>query len=312
MIIGKIKKAYTRLLNQISSLKSGTDMLRSEISDQKILSARILSALQAGNTGAILQDIQKAEFKVFSQWNDDGIIQFLVSYIDFPNKTFIEFGVEDYTEANTRFLLMNNNWSGLIMDGSASHIEKVRNEPLYWQCQLTAVNAFITAENINTLISDAGFDREIGILHIDIDGNDYWVWKAIHCIDPVLVIMEYNSVFGIDHPWTSPYAPDFYRTNAHYSNLYFGASLLSLHDLAEEKGYAFIGSNSHGNNAYFIKRKYMQGLKPLSAAEGYVASKFRESRSEDGMLSHLGGADRLKILKGLDVFNTRTGTLEKI
>lgn len=312
MIIGKIKRAYSNLLTQINALRVEIEALRSETSDQKILSAKILSALQLRDTGAILENIQKAEYKVFSQWDDDGIIQFLVSYIQFPNQTFIEFGVEDYRESNTRFLLMKNNWSGLIMDGSASHIEKIKNEPLYWKYQLTAVNAFITAENINSLISAAGFEPEVGILHIDIDGNDYWVWKAIDCIDPVLVIMEYNSVFGKENPWTVPYAPDFYRTRAHHSNLFFGASLLSLCDLAEEKGYAFIGSNSHGNNAYFIKKKYIKSLKPLSAAEGYIASKFREGRTVNGTLSFVSGEERLRGLQGMEVFNTRILRPEKI
>ncbi|RYX92485.1 hypothetical protein EON78_06435, partial [bacterium] len=113
----------------------------------------------------ILEDIHKAEFQVFSQWGDDGIIHFLVNYLDIPNQTFVEFGVENYTECNTRFLLVNDNWSGLIMDGSSAHMSAVRNESIYWRYDLKAVDTFVTAENINDLLWSNGFAGEIGLLY---------------------------------------------------------------------------------------------------------------------------------------------------
>jgi len=277
-----------------------------------MLQASILSQFNISNTANILNNIQLAEFKVFSQWKDDGIIQFLVDYLTPDNKTFIEFGVENYTESNTRFLLMNNNWTGLILDGTEGNIKDVQQQEIYWQYNLTAATAFITAENINDLIEQHGFSGETGLLHIDIDGNDYWVWKAISVISPIIVIVEYNSVFGEKNSWTIPYKPDFNRTDAHYSNLYFGSSLLSLYDLAKEKGYTFIGSNSNGNNAYFIRNDKMQGLKPTTVKEGYVRSQFRESRDRNGNLNYLSGEYRLKEINGMEVYNTRTKNLEKI
>ena len=93
---------------------------------------------------------------------------------------------------------------------------------------LKPVPAFVTAENINTLIRDNGFAGEVGILSIDIDGNDYWVWKAISCVQADIVICEYNSRFGSERAVTIPYDPNFYRTEAHSSNLYFGASIRAL------------------------------------------------------------------------------------
>ena len=50
--------------------------------------------------------IENAEFRVYSQWGEDGIIQYLVNQLSIPNKVFVEFGVENYTESNTRFLLI--------------------------------------------------------------------------------------------------------------------------------------------------------------------------------------------------------------
>lgn len=301
----KLEASLRSVNENIAALKLGDET-------QRMLQGNILARQNLANTPAILKNIQKAEFKVYSQWKDDGIIQFLADYLDIDTKTFIEFGVEHYEEANTRFLLINNNWSGLIMDGSESNIKRVQQEDLYWRYNLKAVNAFVTAENINELITRNGFTGELGLLHIDIDGNDYWVWKAISVVSPVIVIMEYNAVFGSDKPWTVPYKTDFYRTDAHHSNLYFGSSLLSLCDLAEEKGYSFVGCNSNGNNAYFVRKDKLKDLQAVRPEQGFVNSQFRESRDQQGNLTYLSGPDRLKALTGMDVFNTRTQQIENI
>jgi hypothetical protein len=260
----------------------------------------------------IVENIQKAEFKIFSQWGDDGIIHFLVNYLDILDKRFVEFGVENYTECNTRFLLINDNWSGLIMDGSEENMSSVKKDNIYWRHDLTAVGTFVTAENIDQLLSEYNFTGEIGLLHIDIDGNDYWVWNAISVVNPVIVIVEYNSLFGYDKPWTVPYDASFVRSKAHYSNLFYGTSLLSICDLANEKGFSFIGCNSNGNNAYFVRNDKLKGLKVKQPNEGYVLSKFSESRDENGELTFLKGNKRVELLKGLSVYNTRTQQLETI
>ena len=258
------------------------------------------------------QSMSDNEFSVFSQFGDDGIIQYLIKKLNPADKFFIEFGVENYLESNTRFLMQNNNWSGLVMDGSAEHIRSIKGFPFFWRHDLSAINAFITTENINELISSYRYHSKVSLLHIDIDGNDYWVWKAIDVITPDIVIVEYNSVFGIDRSVTVPYDPAFERFKYHYSGLYVGTSLTALCDLAEEKGYSFIGSNNAGNNAYFIKKEKLGTLKALSAADGYVVSKFRESRDKKGNLTFLSGDDRLKEIQGLPVYNTRTQKIESL
>lgn len=303
-ILHKVKEVLA-LPNELSALNEGIDKL-------KIHNGKLLALSLINKQSDCLSNIQAAEFQVFSQWGDDGIIQFLVNYLQIDKKIFIEFGVENYTEANTRFLLINNNWRGLIMDGSFENMSSVKRENLYWRYDLTALPVFITKENINNLILDNGFDGEIGLLSIDIDGNDYWVWKQINCVSPVIVIVEYNSVFGYKNPWTIPYIDNFYRTDYHYSNLCYGSSLLSLCDLAEEKGYYFIGCNSNGNNAYFVRKDKIKELRPLTAKEGYVESNFRESINEQKQLTFLSGKERLKKLNGVEIFNTRINKIEYI
>ncbi len=283
-----------------------------DMEEVKMLLGKQIAIQNQSRTATILQDIQKAEFKVFSQWGDDGIIQFLVDYLAIESKTFIEFGVENYKEANTRFLLMHNNWSGLVIDGDQKNIDFIRSMKWYYFYNLLAVCNFVTCENINQIIGEQGIEGEIGLLHIDIDGNDYWVWKAIDVVNPIIVIVEYNSVLGVDKTWSVPYAPEFTRTKAHYSNLYYGASLPALCQLASEKGYGFVGSNTNGNNAYFVRNDQLKNLKVLSAQEGYVYSKFKEGRDTAGKLSFLRGKERLDAIRGLEIYNTTTHTMEKI
>jgi len=279
--------------------------------NQSLLMGRLLVELIKNNKNP--GSLAEVEFKVFSQFGDDGIIQFLINNLNIPNKTFIEFGVEDYREANTRFLLMNNNWSGLILDASKKNVKRIINSEYYWKFQLIARCAFVTVENINQLISDEGIRGDIGLLHIDLDGNDYWVWKAIDIVNPAIAIIEYNSVFGIDRPITIPYKKTFQRTKAHFSNLYFGASLGALQHLAKQQGYAFVGCNSAGNNAYFVRRDRLNAnIKELSLKEGYALSRFRESRDKHGNLNYITAEDRLKTISGMPVFNVENNQMEQL
>lgn len=299
---------FLRLYTLLKKITKSDDKLNTGL----LLNAKILRKLNNSNIDSILNNIHESEFKVFSQHGDDGIIQFLVDYLEIKNKSFVEFGVENYLEANTRYLLIENNWRGLILDGSKKHMDYVKFDQIYWKYNLTAVNAFITKGNINNLLQSNGFEGEIGLLHIDIDGNDYWIWDTINVVKPIILILGYNSLFGAENTWTIPYAADFFRTNSHHSNLYYGASLASLVNLSEKKGYVFIGCNSAGNNAYFVKKEFAKNLKPKTSQEGYVEAQFRESRDEKGKLTYLNIEQQLELIKGLPIVNTQTMKTEKI
>ncbi|HET6178185.1 MAG TPA: hypothetical protein VFE61_14715 [Candidatus Sulfotelmatobacter sp.] len=250
--------------------------------------------------------LKRAGFGVFSQFDEDGIIQFLISHVEIKNQTFIEFGVEHYEESNTRFLLINDNWQGMVMDGSQENVDYIKNDRVSRKYDLQAYCEFITKENINELIRRSGFNEDLGLLSVDIDGNDYWVWEAIDSIRPRLVVAEYNSVFGLD-PVSTPYQADFLRTKAHHSNLYYGCSLAALTHLATRKGYLFTGSNLRGNNAFFVRKDIAGSLPQLTAQEGYVRSHFKESRDAKGNLTYLTGAARRKVIAHLPVVNVITG-----
>ena len=305
-------KLKNKFVTEIASIirQAAFILLKDELENLKMLMAKNILLNQSN--GEKVQNLQDAEFKVFSQWGDDGIIQYLIKNIEISSERFIEFGVENYLESNTRFLLKNNNWQGLVMDGSSENIEYIKKDAIYWKHSLTAVATFITKDNINQTIKDAGFEGNIGLLHIDIDGNDYWIWEAIDSIHPDIVIVEYNSLFGIDRPITIPYQADFVRSKAHHSNLYSGTSLAALYLLSQKKGYAFVGCNSAGKNAYFVKSEKAKNVQTLNLEEGYIISKFREAKGIDGNLVYLSAQRSLSLIKGLQVYNVLTNQMELI
>lgn len=252
------------------------------------------------------------EFKIFSQWGDDGIIQYLIRKLTIKNEYFIEFGVQDFSESNTRFLMMNNNWAGFVMDGSEANMQNLRKQKWFWKYDLKQKAVFIDKDNINGLLAETGMS-DIGLLHIDLDGNDYYILEAIDFskLNPSILILEYNAVFGPDRPVSVPYDKNFVRTKAHHSNLFFGASLAALTHGAEKKGYALIGCNLAGNNAYFVKREMLNSsIKEVSVSDAFRDSRFRESRASDYSLSLLSGRDRLDEIRGLEVVNVLTGEKE--
>ena len=281
-------------------------------SEQQLLTlGRLLSETVKSKTN--IASLSEVEFKVFSQWGDDGILQWLISHLQILNQTFIEFGVADYRESTTRFLMMNNNWSGFVMDGSAKNVARIVHSEYFWKYSLSAKAAFIDADNINGLLASSQFGKEIGILHIDLDGNDYWIWKAINVVSPIVLILEYNSVFGIDKPLTIPYDKTFVRTRAHHSNLYYGASLRALHQLSAAKGYSFIGCASAGHNAYFVRTDKLNDIvRDTSLENGFVDSKFRESRDKSGRLTYLTGRNRIEAIRGMPIYNIDTNQIETL
>lgn len=243
--------------------------------------------------------LREAEFSVYSQWGEDGIIQFLLRHVPIGDRVFIEFGVQDYIESNTRFLASHDRWSGLIIDGSADSIAKVKKSDMFWRSDINAVSAFITRDNIDELIRSAGISGDIGLLSVDIDGNDYWVWQAIESIKPRIVVAEYNARFGAERAVTVPYDPNFTRAAAHYSMIYYGASLAALHRLGQQKGYVLVGCNSAGNNAFFVRNDCRGDLPALTPAEAFVPSRFREARNPAGELSFLSAKEEEALLATL-------------
>ncbi len=189
-------------------------------------------------------------YKGYSQGDEDGIIDEIFRRIGTTNRSFVEFGVGNGLENNTAALLLGG-WSGAWIDGSDRDVaqlrqtfaQQLREQHLRVQC------AFITAENIEALFDELGVPAEPDLVSIDIDNNDYWIWRALTRHRPRVVVIEYNPAYGRTARCVLTYRPD--RTWGQTS--YQGASLSALEALGREKGYSLVGCGYQGTNAFFVR-----------------------------------------------------------
>lgn len=303
-----MKRQLRKLLQKLAVASFGD--FSQEIQKNRVLTARALIDQLYGSDREIT--LAESEFTVFSQWGEDGIIQYLIHNLAIENDTFVEFGVEAYLEANTRFLLINDNWKGLVIDGDPENVAFIKSDPVYWRHDLKVDCEFITRDNIDEILTRNGISGDIGLLSVDIDGNDYWVWDSIGVVSPRIVVCEYNSIWGDELAVTTPYDSAFVRTSAHYSNLYFGASIAALTGLAKAKGYSLVGSNKAGNNLFFVRNDLLGKIPLVTPGEAWVQSRFRESRDVSGQLSYLSFSERLELLADLPLVNLADGKQYKI
>ena len=197
----------------------------------------------------------KYGFKAYSQADEDGIIQEIFQRIGVTNKTFIEIGVGDGLENNTLFLLLKG-WEGFWVDGDLKNIKAIHHKFLFLKDsgRLSIKQAWIDKDNIDSLINDFGLPQEIDLLSIDIDGNDYHVFKNIVSLNPRVVVIEYNAKLPPPVKWVMTYNQCHTKTNTDY----FGASLKSFEYLFQKKGYLLVGCNITGSNAFFVRKDLME------------------------------------------------------
>jgi len=308
--LNRMRAFAGKIIKRLKTAPVSLGEVESRLDDIKINQGRILGAMNRAKTTT---DLKEYEFKVFSQWGEDGIIQRLVDCVDIKNRTFIEFGVESFFESNCRYLMMNNNWAGFVIDGAPEKLDRLKQSHFYWKYQLEALPGFITRENINALLAKSGFEHDLGLLSVDIDGVDYFVLEAIADYRPRILVLEYNAVFGPTRKITVPYDAAFYRTSKHHSNLYFGASLGALTLLAARRGYSLVGTNTAGCNAFYVRNDLVNDkLQVLAAEAAYTASTAREGRDREGRLTMIGGKKRLEVIQGMPVLNVESGELESL
>lgn len=218
-----------------------------------------------------LSPISENGFQNFSQFEEDGLILYLFSLLKTENKTFLEFGADDGINSNAANLHFHHDFTGLFIDGNPKAIE--RGQHFYKKhgnpkvAAPTFLEAMITAENINELITKGGLKGDIGFMSIDIDGNDYWVWKAIDCIRPEVVVIETHNEFGL-HDIIVPYDPDYFYPGKHPD--YHGASPVAMTKLAKNKGYRLVGSNELGFNFIFLRDGLLVDQVPTVSVESLL------------------------------------------
>lgn len=203
-----------------------------------VIFALLLTSVLATNANAYEEiDLSLSEKKIFSQNGEDGVIEKIFSTIGVTNQFYVEFGVENGKECNTRYLREVCGWSGLMMDGS--------NE----NASINLHKEYITAENINELFAKYNVPFDFDLLSIDIDGNDFYVWHAIQEYSPKVVVIEYNASYTPPQDKIIVYDPNYVWNGTDY----FGASFLSLKKLGAHKGYTLIYAENQGINLFFVR-----------------------------------------------------------
>tara|TARA_B100001029_G_scaffold166542_1_gene159056 strand:- start:798 stop:1724 length:927 start_codon:yes stop_codon:yes gene_type:complete len=297
-------------LNFKKLIKKSLASLHDEKIDKKlILEAKSLSL--KNNKMNRIENLSKVEFQVFSQWGEDGIIEWLINKIKFLPKNFIEIGTEDYKECNTRFLLINHYWDGFLIEGDKIAVEKIKKDRVFWKHNLKIFNSYLNLDNYEAAFKKLKIPKKIGIISLDIDGIDYWILKKLKSLKPGIFICEFNPLFGYDRLLTVPYKKKFVRSKEHYSNLYFGASLKAITELLN-KQYLFIGTNSAGNNAFFVNKKYSKYIKNKIINKKIFKSKFRESRNKMNKLNYLNKIESIKVIKQKKLFDIKKNKIIKI
>lgn len=198
------------------------------------------------------KNLRNFENKIFSQNGEDGILQEIFKRIGTTNNFFVEFGVENGQECNGRHLLESCGWSGLWIDGSKENVQQAKVQ--FKKFPITIVDHFITKENIVELFSQSAVIKNLDLLSIDIDGNDYWIWQELKSYKARVVVIEYNAKYLANQDWIMPYN----SKHLYDGSAYFGASLKALCQLGENLGYRLVGCDSVGVNAFFVREDLLQ------------------------------------------------------
>lgn len=290
-------------ISRIRQLLNFSMLLQNARDRQLVLSGQ--AALNIRNSiDPCFADIREAELKVFSQWGEDGILDYICHKFKLRKPRMLEFGVGDFSECNSRFLVENRGASVVLVDSSKNLFPFVKRQDCYWKSTVIPINAWITVHNAQVLLESACFQLEgLDIFSIDLDGNDFWILKSMNLDVVKVVVAEYNPVFGPDLSISVPEEDDFDRNSKHASNLYYGASLRAFISLMTSKGFEFAGTNNAGSNAFFVKRDMFSLLKiempNLVDLSTYCDWRVRESRDENGSLTLLTGESRWDLIKHL-------------
>lgn len=205
--------------------------------------------------------LQPYERKVFSQQGEDGILHEIFFRIGSGRRYFVEFGVEDGTQCNTALLCKRYHWSGLYIEAEERWAQALRSR-LAGRPDVAVEQAFVTAENLAAIFAKHDVPTEFDLLSIDIDGNDYWAWKALAHYRPRVVVIEYNAAYPPPRRWIMAYDPN-HRWDG---STHLGASLSALGRLGEKLGYALLGTERHGLNAFFLRRDLLSSSGFLEAS----------------------------------------------
>jgi len=208
-----------------------------------------------------------ASLNIFTSDDEDGILLYLFSRIGHGERTFVDIGSNDCINSNCANLAFHHNWGGIFIDGNTralsrgSHIYKRHFKKETGR--FSFIHSVVTPSNINAILKNALAGRGIDLLSIDLDGNDYFLWKSITVVKPRLVLIEVQVEKG-----DSEFIPSYNNAFEPYEgNQPKGASPLSMLKLARTKGYRLVAANKGCYNLFFTREDCMNGLKEITLEE---------------------------------------------
>lgn len=218
-------------------------------------------------TGA-LPEFADVEFRNLSQNGEDGILLYLLALGGMGHRRAVEICAGDAIECNSANLVVHHGWDALLVDGSEELLERGRrfyaNHPETFRLGPTLVNAWITRHGVNRLIAQHGYDHDVDLLSIDMDGVDYWILETID-LRPRLIVVEYNNRIPASECVTVSYAEAFEAEGgALTGDGFFGASLAAFNKLLLGRGYRLIGANRQNTNAFFAMEGTTETLPAVS------------------------------------------------
>jgi hypothetical protein len=275
-----VKKLIAKLLRKMTEVALPVESRQNSQLNQRLLYFRYRDML---TSGAELPAFHDTGFRVYSQSDEDGLLLYLFSLIGFSNRYVLDIASGAPIGGNTTNLIVNWGCHGLLVEGNDKLVEE---SVMFYQNHADTVlfpprirQSWITAENINQIVSREGFSGEIDFFSLDVDGVDYWLWERLEAVSPRIVMVEYQDMFFPDEPVTVPYSPDFNRFAVHPE--FFGASLAAFVKLAHRKGYRLVGCNRYGYNAIFVRNDLAGDLIPEVSVDSCLRHpKVIEARDE--------------------------------
>ena len=300
---------YLRRFVFKQNLNTDINHIKVMLGQQAILACRALYPT--------IKKLHDAEVRVFSQWGEDGILEYLFTKLEISKPKIVEFGVDTFDECNSRFAAEFRNASVYMVDLNKNLISSVEKLVIFWRNSLFPVIDHITPHNaLNHLNTAKTLMDGVDVLSLDIDGNDYWVLKALDLEAVSIVICEYNPIYGGEVECTIERNDEFDRVQAHYSCLHYGMSLKAAISLMESKGFVFIGSNRAGNNAFFLKKELIHllniTLPDVDNLKDFIDWRVRESRDINGNLNYQWPQNSRKEIADCLVFNIENAKVIKV
>jgi hypothetical protein len=264
--------------SKLTEVERELGRLRRHLVETNEAVSAVLRLVSTQGSADYLHTLTARRFRLKSQNEEDGITLALLAAVGPPLRRFVELGAGT-NGGNSGFLAQELGFTGVMVDASEKNVATLRG---WIPPEIRVEQAWITAESVNELVVGWGFGGEIDVLSLDIDGNEYWIWRELAACNPRIAIVEYNSLFGPDRSVTIPYDPEFSIKGRFGSAYFYGASLGALTQLAREKGYRLVAVEPQGVNAFFLRSDLAHDVPTREPADAYRMNYKHRSRLMKG------------------------------